>query len=120
MSYEGIELIFAKIESWDCEDVRDLLNLLRSVKDEIINDTINSVLFDVGIDNEYAQQVFAECKWDYISNSLPIAEEYEERVMKIASGYPVWTCDKKGFCLVGECADSIQHIDTVEGWMNVE
>lgn len=110
MSYEGIESIYNKIESWDCEDVRDLLGLMRSVNDEVIDEK----------DNEYAQQVFAECKWDYISNSLPIAEEYEERVMKIASTYPVWTCDKKGFCLVGECADSIKHIDTVEGWMNVE
>lgn len=31
----------------------------------------------------------------------------------IDTGYPVWAIDKNGYCLVGEAADGIEHINQI-------
>ena len=98
----SIDTIYDKIKNWDCEDIEDLREMLRLVIDEVVAD-----------ENPFEAQAYAEQKWDEISDNLPIAEEYEERVMKHPS-YPIWTCDKKGYCLTGVVADSVEHITEIE------
>jgi len=98
----SIDAIYDKIKNWNCEDVRDLQEMLRSVSDEVIV-----------ADDPFEAQAYAEQKWDEIGDNLPIADEYEERVMKHSS-YPIWTCDKDGYCLTGVVADTIEHITEIE------
>lgn len=95
--YKWIECI----KNWDCEDVYDLRDMIRDYPR--IPD----------VENVYELQRYAEDQWEQISSDLPIATEYEERAMKHSS-YPIWTCDKKGKCLVGETADSVLDIEYIE------
>jgi hypothetical protein len=96
-----VEQWIEKIRSWDCEDVYDLLNLIRdSPKVPDVQDC-------------WELQAWGEDQWERISDDLPIAEEFEERVSKVAA-YPVWTCDKKGYCLVGEVPDSVTTLEYIE------
>ena len=96
-----VEQWIGKIVSWDCDDVYDLLNLIRD----------SPKVPDVQDWQEL--QTWAEDQWERISADLPIAEEFEERVSKVAA-YPVWTCDKKGYCLVGEVPDSVTTLEYIE------
>lgn len=105
MTFDGLDSIYKKIRAWDCEDINVLIAYFEIAREEVYCE-----------ENGFELQQYAEQKWDETGDQLPIAEEYEERVMKIASRYPVWTCDKKGFCLVGESADTVEHIDTIEEW----
>jgi len=90
-----------KIKNWDCEDVYYLRDILRDYPK--IPDA----------QNYYELQIYVENEWEKISDNLPIAEEFEDIVSKYSS-YPIWTCDKNGFCLVGDVADSIVHIEYIK------
>lgn len=96
-----VEQWIEKIKSWDCEDVYDLLNLIRDYPK--VPD----------VQDAFELQAWGESQWDQISADLPIAEEFEERAMKVAA-YPIWTCDKKGNCLVGDVPDSVTSLEYIE------
>ena len=40
--------------------------------------------------------------------SMPIPDDVDTL-------YPIWAMDKKGYCLVGDAADQIEHIDSIRG-----
>ena len=40
--------------------------------------------------------------------SMPIPDDVDTL-------YPIWVMDKKGYCLVGDAADQIEHIDSIRG-----
>lgn len=98
---KDVESWIERIKSWDCDDVYYLRDIIRSYPS--IPDTVNW----------QDLQSYAESQWDRISQDLPIAEEYEDRVLKHAS-YPIWTCDHQGYCLVGDVADSVVSIEDIE------
>lgn len=47
--------------------------------------------------------------------SLPWSQKYKAELKddKI-TGYPTWACDNAGYCIVGNAADEIQHIDEIK------
>lgn len=96
-----VEQWVGKIKAWDCEDVYALRTMIQD----------SPKLPDVP--DIFELQAWAEYQWERISDDLPIAEEFEERVGRVAD-YPVWTCDKKGYCLVGEVADSVTSLEYIE------
>lgn len=96
-----IEQWIEKIMTWDREDVYYLRDIIRDYPKV------------PGVQDAFDLQAWAKDQWDHISSDLPIADEYEERAMRHAT-YPIWTCDQNGYCLVGDVADSIVHIDDID------
>ena len=47
--------------------------------------------------------------------SLPTSDRHN--ITKYAS-YPIWACDDEGYCLVGESADEIEHINEIIDYYN--
>ena len=37
----------------------------------------------------------------------------EDLKAPITLDYPIWTCDKSGFCLVGDTASEVKHVDVI-------
>lgn len=90
-----------RIKNWNCEDVYELMDIIHDYPK--VSD----------VENAAELQHYSETKFESISSDLPVAKEYEERVMKHSS-YPIWTCDRKGQCLVGTTADAVVSIECIE------
>lgn len=79
------------IKNWDKSNIYDLLDYLTKF-------------------NEICEK--NECKIDeYIKmDALPTSNKHN---IDDLSDYPTWACDDSGFCLVGDAADNIEHIDSI-------
>ena len=95
---EDVDLydIVRRIEKWNCEDINDLISYIQDLDIYIKNNDYHTRIEDV-ID----------------ISSLPIADAYEERVA-VVSAYPVWTCDKRGRCLVDLSYYDVRDIEEIE------
>lgn len=93
-----VSTLVESVKNWDCEDINDLIDILQHI-DEAINDP--GTAFETRLE-------------DVIDiSSLPIAPEYEARV-DVISAYPVWTCDKRGRCLVDLSYYDVRDIEEIE------
>jgi hypothetical protein len=82
------------ILNWNHEDIHDLKDML----DELEKSFELPAKIDQIID-------FSDLPSEYIPSRL--------------THYPIWSMDKRGYCLVGAGADSIEHIDEIRshyGW----
>lgn len=73
------------------EDIRDLHGLLHTLKQYL----------------NLIQRI--EKVKDFVDMSILSSES----VLPGLEEYPIWAMDKKGYCLVGIAADSIEHIDSI-------
>lgn len=77
------------IENWDHESVEDLRDMLAELKEA----------------NECNQFMVDEIDM----SNLPSEQTPDD----VDTSYPIWAMDKRGFCLVGAAADSIEHISEI-------
>lgn len=92
------------INAWNGVDVKDLLRTLNELRDHLSDSD----------EREYEYESID----DYIDLSeLPgdIPDDLED-----CTGYPIWTCDSKGFCLVGQEANEIEHADSIREYYEIE
>lgn len=86
---EHLESLIERVNSWDRENVRELKNII---------DQIAEVERDCGAS-----------KFDYLfipTEDIPAGLET----------YPIWAMDKHGRCLVGDNADDIEDLTSIQEW----
>jgi len=86
-----LDNLINRVNTWNHEDIRELKDIL---------DQIPEVLASAGKAPRAADVI------DY--SDLPT-----EPIPAGVETYPVWAMDKRGFCLVGAAADSIEHISEI-------
>ena len=92
---------------------------------EAVSEYFNNDVLDIWAGIQYDKVM----KWDHedvreLKRLMDIAEiEYEmtdlpseEIPDDVDTLYPIWAMDKKGYCLVGDGADQIEHIDEIREW----
>jgi hypothetical protein len=87
--------LLQQIKNWDKKDVTELHSMIRELTQSLADTEEDVKITDV---------------LDF--TSLGVAEKYEDEV-SIFSGYPIWACDKNGWCLTGETADTVAHIESI-------
>ena len=88
---EHLENLINRVNTWNHEDIRELKDVL---------DQIHEVLAEAGKAPRTADVI------DY--SDLPT-----EPIPAGVETYPVWAMDKKGRCLVGDDATSIENLDDI-------
>lgn len=73
------------IGTWDMENIAELMDLTKDLEEQ----------------GEHIDMT-----------SLPVAPEFKEQVDEY-SNYPIWACDIKGRCLVGNDAKDIENITDI-------
>lgn len=79
------------ILAWDREDIHDLKDMIDELSKSL----------------EYPQKI------DQIIDFSALPSEY---ISDRLTTYPIWSMDKRGYCLVGSAADSIEHIEDIKSW----
>lgn len=91
---EHLASLITRVKEWDHENVRKLLDIL---------DQIPEVLRDAGRAPRTADVIdYSDLPTETIPDGLEV--------------YPIWACDKRGNCLVGEAADSIEPLEDIVEW----
>lgn len=88
----NLKNLVKSINNWNKEDVKELLSNIKSLE-SLLSESEQSIK-------------------DYIDvcdlESAPLPPDLEDK-----TGYPIWSCDKKGFCLVGDTLNEIEHVDVI-------
>lgn len=79
-----------RIDNWNTEDIRELKDIL-----------------------EQYHEVERECG---VSDTVNYSSLNTQEIPDGLKTYPIWAMDKKGRCLVGEAADSIEDIEDIKEW----
>ena len=60
---------------------------------------------------------FADANYSTLPHQANIPEDLRE---SITLDFPIWTCDQSGFCLVGETASDVKHVDAIREYYQKE
>lgn len=94
---DTIRSLRIQVQTWDCRDVFDLQAVLTELKTALDEEGLGKKLDD-----------------EIDLTALPIAGAYENDV-NMHSSYPIWTCDEKGRCLVGDFPFQVETLDEITG-----
>lgn len=89
---EHLENLITRVNNWDHNDVRELKDVLEQIPEVLVSAGKSPRTPDV---------------IDY--SDIPTEQIPDD----VDTSYPIWAMDKRGFCLVGAAANSIEHIDSI-------
>lgn len=104
-----VDVILHEIEDWNGADALELLDMVERAK-------AWQDLAEVE-GGQSPDQVVIDVLW---STGGLISGDYAERADLLRETFSIWACDEKGFLLLGDLADSVQHITDIEDQVRIQ